>query len=58
LGTLILVAFGTGAIAQLVFTDKSSWTTMSVGWGLGLTFGVYVAGGVSVSRGYSPFSEQ
>jgi glycerol uptake facilitator-like aquaporin len=49
LGTAILVAFGSGAIAQLVFSHNNSWFTMSLGWGLGLTFGIYVAGGVSVS---------
>ena len=38
-----------GAIAQLVFSHNNSWFTMSLGWGLGLTFGIYVAGGVSVS---------
>ncbi|KAF9999316.1 glycerol channel [Entomortierella chlamydospora] len=47
LGTAILVAFGSGAIAQLVFSPNNSWFTMSLGWGLGLTFGIYVAGGVS-----------
>ncbi|KAF9967228.1 glycerol channel [Mortierella alpina] len=47
LGTAILVAFGSGAIAQLVFSQHNSWFTMSLGWGLGLTFGIYVAGGVS-----------
>ncbi|KAG0322173.1 hypothetical protein BGZ99_003439 [Dissophora globulifera] len=47
-GTLILVAFGSGAIAQLVFSPaNSSWFTMSLGWGLGLTFGIYIAGGIS-----------
>ncbi|KAG0003004.1 hypothetical protein BGZ65_002135 [Modicella reniformis] len=47
LGTAILVAFGSGAIAQLVFSTNNSWFTMSLGWGLGLTFGIYVAAGVS-----------
>ncbi|KAF9213877.1 glycerol channel [Podila verticillata] len=47
LGTAILVAFGSGAIAQLVFSHNNSWFTMSLGWGLGLTFGIYVSGGVS-----------
>ncbi|KAF9402926.1 hypothetical protein BGZ94_004781, partial [Podila epigama] len=47
LGTAILVAFGSGAIAQLVFSHHNSWFTMSLGWGLGLTFGIYVSGGVS-----------
>ncbi|KAF9115230.1 hypothetical protein BGW39_003116, partial [Mortierella sp. 14UC] len=47
LGTAILVAFGSGAIAQLVFSQHNSWFTMSLGWGLGLTFGIFVAGGVS-----------
>ncbi|KAG0205622.1 glycerol channel [Mortierella sp. GBA30] len=47
LGTAILVAFGSGAIAQMVFSNHNSWFTMSLGWGLGLTFGIYVAGGVS-----------
>ncbi|KAG0056172.1 hypothetical protein BGZ83_006081 [Gryganskiella cystojenkinii] len=47
LGTAILVTFGSGAIAQLLFSDNNSWFTMSLGWGLGLTFGIYVSGGVS-----------
>ncbi|KAG0053471.1 hypothetical protein BGZ83_001015 [Gryganskiella cystojenkinii] len=47
LGTAILVAFGSGAIAQLVFSQNNSWFTMSLGWGLGLTFGIYVSGGIS-----------
>ncbi|KAF9117156.1 glycerol channel [Mortierella sp. AM989] len=47
LGTAILVAFGSGAIAQLVFSKNNSWFTMSLGWGLGLTFGIYIAGGIS-----------
>ncbi|KAG0243637.1 hypothetical protein BGX31_010421 [Mortierella sp. GBA43] len=47
LGTAILVLFGSGAIAQLAFSMNSSWFTMTLGWGLGLTFGIYVAGGVS-----------
>ncbi|KAK3831029.1 MAG: aquaporin-like protein [Linnemannia gamsii] len=47
LGTAILVAFGSGAIAQLVFSQHNSWFTMSLGWGLGLTFGIFVSGGVS-----------
>ncbi|KAG0371389.1 putative aquaporin [Gamsiella multidivaricata] len=47
LGTAILVAFGSGAIAQLVFSPNNSWFTMSLGWGLGLTFGIYVSGGIS-----------
>ncbi|KAK3827518.1 MAG: aquaporin-like protein [Benniella sp.] len=47
LGTAILVAFGTGAIAQLTFSPHSSWFTMSLGWGLGLTFGIYVSAGIS-----------
>ncbi|KAF8982272.1 glycerol channel [Entomortierella lignicola] len=47
LGTAILVTFGSGAIAQLVLSPNNSWFTMSLGWGLGLTFGIYAAGGVS-----------
>ncbi|KAF9559264.1 hypothetical protein BGW38_009096, partial [Lunasporangiospora selenospora] len=47
LGTAILVAFGSGAIAQLVFSPHNTWFTMSLGWGLGLTFGIYVSGGIS-----------
>ncbi|KAF9290793.1 glycerol channel [Mortierella alpina] len=47
LGTAILVVFGSGAIAQLVFSHNNSWFTMCLGWGLGLTFGIYVSAGVS-----------
>ncbi|KAI1318849.1 glycerol channel [Mortierella claussenii] len=54
LGTAILVTFGSGAIAQLVFSSNNSWFTMSLGWGLGLTVAIYVAGGVSAKiRGFA-----
>ncbi|KAI1306430.1 hypothetical protein EDD11_004761 [Mortierella claussenii] len=47
LGTAILITFGSGAIAQRVFSDHNSWFTMSLGWGLGLAVAIHVAGGIS-----------
>jgi glycerol uptake facilitator protein len=58
LGTFVLIMFGDGAVAtcvaglsqsgraQLAF-GTADWILISFGWGLAVTFGVYVAGGVS-----------
>jgi glycerol uptake facilitator protein len=58
LGTFVLIAFGDGIVAtcvaglsqsgraQLAF-GTADWILISFGWGLAVTFGVYVAGGVS-----------
>jgi len=55
LGTFVLILFGTGVVAMVVlFPSKvpgelvhGGWTNITLGWGLGVTMGIYVAGGVS-----------
>jgi glycerol uptake facilitator protein len=59
LGTFILIAFGDGVVAMAVaalnqsgrgsqiFAASGDWLIIGVGWGLAVTFAVYVAGGVS-----------
>ncbi len=55
LGTLVLIAFGAGAVAMVVLFATGApgevvhggWTNITLGWGLGVTMGVYVAGRVS-----------
>ncbi|KAH9510332.1 Aquaporin-10 [Bulinus truncatus] len=49
LGTTVLMVFGLGSVAQFVLSGGQTGSTDQVrwSWGLGVTFGVYVAGGVS-----------
>ena len=58
LGTFVLILFGLGSVAVAVVglpgSDRQSvpfgaanWLIIAWGWGLGVVFGVYVAGGVS-----------
>jgi glycerol uptake facilitator protein len=59
LGTFILIAFGDGVVAMVVaalnrsgrgdqiFAASGDWLIITWGWALAVTFGVYVAGGVS-----------
>ncbi|KUF81753.1 Aquaporin-9 [Phytophthora nicotianae] len=49
LGTFILVLFGDGAVAQVTLSEKSkgNYTTLCLGWGIGILFGIHVSGGVS-----------
>jgi glycerol uptake facilitator protein len=59
LGTLVLIAFGDGVVAMAVaalnqsgrgtqiFAASGDWLLIAWGWALAVTFGVYVAGGVS-----------
>jgi MIP family channel proteins len=49
LGTFVLVAFGTAVVAQATLSGGShgSYLAINLGWGLAVTMGVYVAGGVS-----------
>ena len=59
LGTLVLIAFGLGVVAMTVAALPQSgrgevglaaagdWMLIAIGWGLAVTFGVYVAGGIS-----------
>jgi glycerol uptake facilitator protein len=59
LGTFILICFGDGVVAMAVaalnqsgrgpeiFAASGDWLIIGWGWGLAVTFGVYVAGGIS-----------
>src|SRR5207237_9750597 len=59
LGTLVLMAFGTGVVATAVaalnqsgrgttaFVAGGDWLLITCGWAAAVTLGVYVAGGVS-----------
>lgn len=59
LGTLVLIAFGTGVVATAVaalnqsgrgsaaFVAGGDWLLITCGWAAAVTLGVYVAGGVS-----------
>jgi len=46
-GTLVLILFGTGVVAMEVLFHKGGYTNITIGWGLAVTMGVYVAGRVS-----------
>jgi len=47
-GTLILILFGVGVVAQVVSGGSAgglgNHNSIAWGWGLGVTFGIYVAG--------------
>lgn len=49
LGTLVLIAFGSGVVAQVILSNQQNGTYLSINlaWGLGVTMGIYVAGGVT-----------
>lgn len=49
LGTLTLIAFGVGVVAQVVLGEGKTgeYLSINLGWGLAVTMGAYVAGGVS-----------
>ncbi len=49
LGTAVLILFGVGVVAQVVLSRQTAGTYLSINlaWGLGVTMGCYVAGGVS-----------
>jgi glycerol uptake facilitator-like aquaporin len=57
LGTLVLMLFGTGVVAMVVLfpsntpaaTVHGGCTNITLGWGLAVTMGVYVAGKVSAA---------
>ncbi|MET8151958.1 MIP/aquaporin family protein [Actinoplanes sp. NPDC049668] len=46
-GTLILILFGVGVVAQVVAGGFGDHDSIAWAWGLGVTFGVYVAGRIS-----------
>ena len=55
LGTMVLIILGTGVVAMVVLfatgvpgeVVKGGYTNITLGWGLAVTMGIYVAGGVS-----------
>ena len=55
LGTFVLILFGTGVVAMVVLFPSSNpgetihggFTNITLGWGLAVTMGIYVAGKVS-----------
>ena len=55
LGTFVLMLFGTGVVAMVVLFPSTNpgalvhggFTNITLGWGLGVTMGIYVAGKVS-----------
>ena len=44
LGTLVLILFGNGVVAMEVLFNKGGYTNITLGWGLGVTMGIYIAG--------------
>jgi MIP family channel proteins len=49
LGTFVLIVFGAGVVAQFVLSGgaSGSYLAINIGWGIAVTLGCYVAGGVS-----------
>jgi MIP family channel proteins len=49
LGTFVLIAFGSGVVAQVVLSGGThgSYLSINLAWGLAVTMAVYVAGGVT-----------
>jgi MIP family channel proteins len=49
LGTLVLIAFGSGVVAQVILSHQQNGNYLSINfaWGLGVTMGIYIAGGVT-----------
>ncbi|HUO14207.1 MAG TPA: MIP/aquaporin family protein [Verrucomicrobiae bacterium] len=55
LGTFVLILFGTGVVAMVALFPTSNpgeiihggFTNITLGWGLGVTMGVYIAGKIS-----------
>ena len=49
LGTMTLIVFGCGVVAQVVLSRQTAgeYLSINLAWGLGVTMAVYVAGGVS-----------
>jgi glycerol uptake facilitator protein len=59
IGTFVLICFGDGVVAMAVaalnqsgrgteiFAASGDWLIIGWGWGLAVTFGIYVAGGIS-----------
>src|ERR1700676_5082061 len=55
IGTLVLILFGNGVVAMVVLFGSGTpgeivnggYTNITLGWGLGVTMGVYIAGKIS-----------
>src|SRR6202142_4596841 len=55
LGTFVLMLFGIGVVAMVVLSPSKNagetihggYTNITLGWGLGVTMGIYVAGKIS-----------
>jgi glycerol uptake facilitator protein len=55
LGTMVLILFGTGVVAMVVLFGQGTpgeivhggFTNITIGWGLGVTMGCYIAGRIS-----------
>lgn len=49
LGTFVLITFGVGVVAQFVLSGGTAgqYLSINLAWGLAVTMGVYVSGGVS-----------
>jgi glycerol uptake facilitator protein len=52
LGTAILVVFGTGAVANVLYATRLgaggyNWDTIALGWGFAVVMAIYVAGGIT-----------
>lgn len=49
LGTMVLILFGDGVVAQVVLSagEKGEYQSISWCWGIGVMFGVYCSGGIS-----------
>ena len=47
MGTFVLLAFGDGVVASVVAGGNSDFLMITFAWGLAVTMGIYVAGGVS-----------
>lgn len=49
LGTFVLITFGSAVVAQVILSGKNNgeYLSINLGWGLAVTMGIYVAGGVS-----------
>src|SRR5437762_14149211 len=48
-GTFVLIMFGVGVVAQVLLSGRTAgdYLSINLGWGLGVTMGVYVAAGVT-----------
>lgn len=48
-GTMFMIIFGDGSVAQVVLSGnaKGDYQSISWCWGIGVMFGVYIAGGIS-----------